>query len=333
MNTMSLSADFTGTNVQTAHGPAAPMPRLYGEALLALAHEDPRIVCLVADLTPATETDLFRDDLPDRFFNLGIAEANMIGVAGGLARSGRRPWVHTFGVFATRRCYDQVAMQVAYPRLDVKIVGFLPGLTTLLGVSHQAIDDVALMRALPNMTILEPGDADGIGQCLREADSIDGPVYLRMRRFDAGEASAPLPVAARTGDLAVVREGHGPVIFASGMMVRVAFDAAERIAALGVSARVIDVRRIKPLPVEPIVEAAQNARAVVVAENHSIVGGLGSAVAEALMEAGVSCAFERVGVRDTFAEGGSTAYLFERYGLSEEAVAAAVRSVARRVPR
>mgnify|MGYP001217496809 CR=1 FL=1 len=333
MNTVSLSADFTGTNVQAAHGPAAVVPRLYGEALLELAREDPRIVCLVADLTPATETDLFRESLPERFFNLGIAEANMIGVAGGLARSGRRPWVHTFGVFATRRCYDQVAMQVAYPRLDVKIVGFLPGLTTLLGVSHQAIDDVALMRALPNMTILEAADADGVGQCVREADAIDGPVYLRMRRFDADEASSPLPIAGSTGDLTVIREGSGPVVFASGIMVRIALNAAELLAAQGISTRVIDVRRIKPLPIESIVDAARQASAVVVAENHSIVGGLGSAVAEALMEAGVSSPFERVGVRDTFAEGGSTPYLFERYGLSEEAVTTAVRAVARRASR
>ncbi len=333
MSRVSLDADFTGTNVQTAQGPGGPVPRLYGEALLELAHEDPRIVCLVADLAPATETDLFRDSLPDRFFNLGIAEANMIGVAGGLARCGRRPWVHTFGVFATRRCYDQVAMQVAYPRLDVKIVGFLPGLTTLLGVSHQAIDDVALMRALPNMTVLEPADADGIGECLHEANAIGGPVYLRMRRLDPGEARSPLPVASSTGALSVIREGQGPVVFASGMMVRTALNAAERIAEQGVSTRVIDVRRIKPLPAEPIVEAARHAGAVVVAENHSIVGGLGSAVAEALMEAGVHCAFERIGVRDTFAEGGSTAYLFDRYGLSEEAVAAAIRSVARRAGR
>lgn len=333
MNMVSLSADFTGTNVQTAHGATGPVSRAYGEALLELAHEDARIVCLVADLAPATETDLFRDRLPDRFFNLGIAEANMIGVAGGLARSGRRPWAHTFGAFATRRCYDQVAMQVAYPRLDVKIVGFLPGLTTLLGVSHQAIDDVALMRALPNMTILEPGDADGIAECVREASSIDGPVYLRVRRLDVGESSRALPVVAHSAGLSVVREGRGPVVFASGMMVRIALNAAERVAEQGISTRVIDVRRIKPLPTEAVVEAARQAGAVVVAENHSIIGGLGSAVAEALMEEGVGCAFERVGVRDTFAEGGSTAYLFDRYGLSEEAVAAAVRSVALRAAR
>lgn len=329
----SLNADFTGTNVQTARGSAAPAPRLYGEGLLELAHDDPRIVCLVADLTPATETDLFRDSLPERFFNLGIAEANMIGVAGGLARSGRRPWVHTFGAFATRRCYDQVAMQVAYPRLDVKIVGFLPGLTTLLGVSHQAIDDVALMRALPNMTILEPADAEGIRQCLREANAIDGPVYLRMRRLGSDEMSPPLPMAGRVGELTVIREGRGPVVFASGMMTRIALNAAERIGEQGISARVIDVRQIKPLPAESIIEAARQAGAVVVAENHSIIGGLGSAVAETLIEAGVGCAFERVGVRDTFAEGGSTSYLFDRYGLSEEAVAAAVRRVALQVPR
>jgi len=299
-------------------------PRVYGEALVELAREDPRIVCLVADLSPATETDFFRTTFPDRFHNVGIAEANMIGAAGGMARSGERPFVHSFAVFATRRAYDQVAMQIAYPRLPVTIVGFLPGLTTLLGVTHQAIDDVALMRALPGMAVIEPADMPSVRAAVRASAAHPGPVYLRMRRADG-----PLP-----GDLAqrpltlgradVRRDGEDAVVFASGMMVGVALAAAERLAARGRSVAVIDMHTVKPLDTDAVLRWARRTGHVVTAENHSIVGGLGSAVAEALMEAGVPARFRRVGVRDTFAEGGSTPYLFRKYGLDADAIAAAL---------
>ncbi|WP_378941385.1 transketolase family protein [Mesorhizobium sp. ANAO-SY3R2] len=299
----------------TVRGVNGPIGKVYGEALLEAASHDSRIVCLSADLTPATETDLFRDSLPDRFFNLGIAEANMVGVAGGMARSGDIPFIHTFSVFATRRCYDQIAMQAAYPKANVKIVGFLPGLTTVLGVSHQAIDDLALMRGLPNMMVIEPADTGQIKSAVQAAIAYQGPVYLRLKRSDGAlpETFAHRPLTP--GRVEMRRTGKDGLILASGLMVEAAEQAAEMLAMEGLSVSVANVATVKPLDRE-IAALAAAAGTVVTAENHSIIGGLGSAVAELLMEEGVNVGFARVGVRDTFAEGGSTNYLLARYGLT-----------------
>jgi len=304
---------------------AAPARKFYGETLLDLARQDSRIVCLTADLTLSTETDLFREALPERFHQVGIAEANMIGLAGGMARSGEIPFVHSFCVFATRRCYDQIAMQVAYPNLPVKIVGLIPGLTTMLGVSHQATDDIALMRALPNMTVIEPSGSAAVPAAVRAALAHDGPVYLRLKRADGTEAGVVeeegiLPL----GRMRMLRRPGEGVLLACGMMVEASLKAADMLAAEGIAVGVAEVPTLKPLDSE-IVRLASGFRAVVTAENHSIIGGLGSAVAELLMEAGVRIGFSRVGVRDVFAEGGTTPYLFERYGLTAEAIAKAYR--------
>lgn len=304
---------------------AAPARKFYGETLLELARQDPRIVCLTADLTMPTETDLFRDALPERFHQVGIAEANMIGLAGGMARSGEIPLVHSFCVFATRRCYDQIAMQVAYPNLNVKIVGVIPGLTTMLGVSHQAIDDIALMRALPNMTVIEPSGPATVPAAVRAALAHDGPVYLRLKRADGTEAGVieeegALPL----GRMRVLRRPGEGLLLACGMMVETSLAAADLLAAEGIAVGVVDVPTLKPLDSE-IAQLASGLRAVVTAENHSIIGGLGSAVAELLMEAGVRTGFSRIGVRDVFAEGGTTPYLFERYGLTAAAIAQSYR--------
>jgi transketolase len=214
---------------------------LYGDALLALAHQRPEIVALTADLTAPTEIDIFRDTFPARFFNMGIAEANMIGAAAGMARAGDVPFVHSFCVFVTRRCFDQIAMQVAYPRLNVKLVGFLPGLTTRLGVSHQAIDDVALMRGLPNMTVIEPGDAADIAPALRAAAAHVGPVYLRLRRAAAApQDEAKEPFALGRGRL--LRDGADGAIVATGLMLPIALEAADMLAAEeGIGARLVRI--------------------------------------------------------------------------------------------
>jgi transketolase len=305
---------------------AAPVRKYYGETLLALAKADPRIVCLTADLTLPTETDLFRDALPERFLQVGIAEANMIGIAGGMARSGEIPFVHSFCVFATRRCYDQIAMQVAYPKANVKIVGVIPGLTTLLGVSHQAIDDIALMRALPNMTVIEPSGPGEVPAAVRAAAAHDGPVYLRLKRADGTEqVPAVSEEAMPIGRVRILRAPGEGLLLACGMMVEQALLAAERLAAEGIQVGVVDVPTLKPIDPE-IAVLARSARTVITAENHSIIGGLGSAVAELLMDAGVRCGFARVGVRDVFAEGGTTPYLFERYGLTADAIVSAYRT-------
>lgn len=320
MNTVTVN-DFTQGGAHTATpATATPVPRYYGETLCELARENHAIVCLSADLTSPTETDLFRDTFPDRFFMPGIAEANMVGLAGGLARSGLQPWIHTFCVFATRRAYDQVAMQLAYPRRDVKLVGFLPGLATILGVSHQAIDDVALMRALPNMTIIEPSGPAQMPAAVRAAAAHSGPVYLRLQR-----ATAALPVGTPMEPLALgriqpLRSGRDALLLASGLTVQPALAARELLAAQGIDAGVANVHTLKPLDEDFVRDAARGYPLLVTVENHSIVGGLGAAVAEVLAEAGTGTRLLRLGVRDAFAEGASLPYLFRKHGLDEQGI-------------
>lgn len=329
MSTPSAAALDLGdfTSKADVYGSVA-IPRLYGEALVRIAERDPRVVCLGGDLTASTETDLFRDRFPDRFFHMGIAEANMVGVAAGMARSGDVPFLHSFSVFATRRCYDQIAMQAAYPRANVKIVGFMPGLTTLLGVSHQAIDDVALMRALPNMTIIEPGPVEDIGAAVDAAMAHDGPVYLRMRRAERAPAHQSGSGSLAHGGARLLRDGRDGVIMASGMMVDVALQASQTLEVEdGLRIAVADIYSLKPLNLELVRELGSRFKIVMTAENHSVVGGLGSAVAEILMDAGIAPAFRRLGVKDTFAEGGSTEFLFEKYGISEDSIVSEIRSI------
>jgi len=290
----------------------------YGKALLALMRNRPEIVCLGADLTRQTETDIIRSEIPDRFINVGMAEANMIGIAGGLARAGRVVFANSFGVFCTRRCLDQIAMAIAYPSLNVTIAGFMPGLSSPGGPSHQAIEDVALMRALPNMTIIDPADAVEIEQSVAAAADAPGPVYLRLKRgeipvifeddyqFDLHHAQVVL------GD----SNGGDVCIVAAGMMVAAAQAALRVLKENGISAVLVNAPVIKPLDVATIVGIARRCRVIITAENHTIIGGLGSAVAEALAETGLGIPLRRIGIGDVFAESGSREFLFARYGLS-----------------
>ncbi len=299
--------------------------KAYGKALVELARSRPEVVCIGADLTGPTETDLFRDELPERFFNIGMAEANAVGIAAGMARTGDLPFVHTFSVFASRRAYDQIAMQVAYPRLNVKLVGFMPGLTTPGGVTHQAIEDLALMRALPNMTVVEPADAAQIRAAVAAAADFDGPVYLRLKRGEVPVLEDQPEHPFRIGAVELLRDGTDAVIFACGLMVTLALAAAEQLANEGKRVAVVNVHTLKPLDAEAICDIAARTGAVVTAENHSMIGGLGSAVAQALLAGGMSCRSAQVGIADTFAEGASPGYLFAKYGLSTEAIVAACR--------
>lgn len=317
--------DFTQGGAHTATA-ATTVPRYYGETLLQLARQRSRIVCLGADLSFSTETDLFRDTLPERFFNAGIAEANMIGVAGGLARSGLQPWVHSFCVFATRRCHDQIAMQVAYPRNDIKIVGYLPGLSTVLGVSHQAIDDIALMRALPNMTIIEPAGPAQVPAAVRAAADHPGPVYLRMTRAVAALPEGTPWQALEIGRIQPLAEGHDAVLLASGLTVAPAMAAVNSLRAEGISVALANVHTLKPFDAAHVRGLAHSHRLIVTVENHSVIGGLGSAVAEVMAEAGTGARLLRLGVQDRFAEGASTAYLFDKHGLSATGIAASLRA-------
>lgn len=303
-----------------------PLPRSYGDALVEAALKDKRIVALCADLVPPTETDRFRDELPDRFLNTGIAEANMIGMAGGMARSGEIPFCHSFCAFITKRVLDQITMQAAYPNLPVKIVGFLPGIATILGVSHQAIEDVAIMRAVPNMAIFEPSGPEYHAAMVQMALDWDGPVYLRMKRPDI-TPEAFTPQSLEIGKGLIRREGSDITIISAGICVSESLLAAEALAQDGIQARVVDMPSIKPIDKELIIESAQKTGAIVTAENHSIIGGLGSAVAETLMDAGMGLPFKRVGIQDHFCEGGTTAYLMQKFGLDHLAISTAVQNV------
>ena len=308
-------------------GPQELAERSYGTALYRAAQADSRIVCLSADLTRPTETHLMRERLPERFFSIGIQEANMIGAASGMARCGDMPFVHSFCVFVTRRVYDQVAMQVAYPRTNVKIVGFIPGLTTPLGVSHQAIDDMALMRSLPNMTVVEPCGPEQVQAAVQAVVAYEGPVYLRLSlASQVTDVTRPL-MGLNIGQGQVLVEGTDVAILATGMMVRQALEARDLLAQHGLSATVVNIHTLKPLDTQLLDRLARNHRAVLTAENHSTVGGLGAAVAEYLALRSLPVRFAMVGVRDTFAEGGNTVYLMKKYGLDAEHITAASRAL------
>jgi transketolase len=290
----------------------------YGRALADLARKRPEILCLTGDLTRQTEVDLFQQEIPERFIHGGMAEANMISMAGALARRGFLPFVHTFGVFATRRPLDQIVNSVAYPNLPVRIVGFMPGVSSPGGPSHQAIDDVALMRAIPNMTVVDVADATQIRAALPHLADVPGPVYLRLKR---GEIPVIFPddhefslTSAQT-----LADGGDLAIIASGMMLSAAISAAGTLAAAGVSVGLVNVPVIKPLDTATITRTVSGVSAVITAENHSVIGGLGSAVAETMAEAGLGRPLRRIGLRDTFAEGSRTApFLFRKYRLGTQ---------------
>ena len=320
------------TNFPAAGGqrPVLPAPyqtvlKPYGRALVDLARQRPEIVCLTGDLTRQCEIDLFQEEFPDRFIHAGMAEANMIGVAGALARSGLIPFVHTFGVFATRRPLDQIINAVAYPRLPVRIVGFMPGISSPGGPSHQAIEDVALMRALPGMTVVDVADATETAQAVAAIADLPGPVYLRLKRgeipviFPPGYGFSLARAQVLAGQDRAPGTGTDVAFLASGMMVAPALAAASLLRASGVRARVLNVPVIKPLDTATVLAAAAAAQVVDTAENHSVIGGLGSAVAEAMAEAGLGRPLRRIGLADTFAEGALTApYLFAKYGLTTQ---------------
>ncbi len=301
------------------------VPKYYGEALLSVAREDSSILALSADLTAPTETDLIRDNLPEQFIMTGIAEANMVGVGAGLARTGFTPFVHSFGVFLSRRSYDQIAMQVAYPKTNVKIVGFMPGIDSLLGVSHQAIDDVALMRALPNMMILEPAGPADYENAVKAAIAHHGPVYLRLYRATEHYLKSPNAPPWEAGKIRPLNSGTDAVIFATGLMVDVALQASRKLQKDSINTTVIDCFCIKPIDVDGILSIVAKSKIIITAENHSIIGGLGSAISEIIAENNIARPFFRIGVEDCFAEGGTRKFLFQKYGLTADAIIAKVK--------
>lgn len=302
----------------------------YGQALEALGAARQDVVVLDADLSKSTKTNMFQNKFPERFFNMGIAEQNLMGVAAGFAAAGKVPFASTFAVFATGRAYDQIRNSICYPRLNVKIAATHAGITVGEdGGSHQALEDINLMRGLPNMTVLVPADGPEAYNAVMAAAEVEGPVYIRLGRSAVPTITDP-DEAFVIGKGKCLREGADVTLIACGMMVAVALDAAELLAAEGVSAAVIDMSTIKPIDRALISEWAGKTGAVVTAEEHNIIGGLGSAVAEVLaLDKPVP--MEMVGIEDVFGESGTAAALVEKYGLTEEHIAdAAKRAIARK---
>lgn len=306
------------------------MREAFGRMLVELGRENPNIFVLDADLNTSTRTDQFLDEFPRRFIQCGIAEQNMFGLAAGLATTGIIPFPTTFAAFAARRACDQVAISIAYPRLNVKIPGCYPGLPTgKAGATHQSIEDLAVMRALPNMLVVDPGDNAELRQVMRAAVAHDGPVYFRVTRPAVPDIT-PEDYRFQWGRALNLRPGADVALIGTGFMTYYCLEAAKCLAQEGIEARVDHHPCLKPLDAEAVREAAAACGCVVTAENHSIIGGLGGAVAEALVEAG-PVPMERVGVRDMFVETGEIADLFAKYEVRpEDIVAAARRAIARK---
>ncbi len=306
-----------------------PQRNYYGKALAELV-ADPRVVVMDADLAGSTKTSEFQKVCPERFVEVGIAEQNMIGIAAGLAASGKVVFASTFGIFATGRCWEQIRLAVAYPKLNVKICATHCGITVGEdGASHQALEDMAIMRSIPNMTVLCPADAYEAFAATKALAEYDGPAYMRMGRADfpvITDEGEPFVI----GKARIMREGTDVTLIGCGQMTALCLKAADMLEADGISAEVLNISTIKPLDSAAVVASVSKTGCCVTAEEHSIIGGLGSAVAEALAD---SCPapLERVGTMDTFGESGKPAELMAKYGLTAEHIADSARkSVSRK---
>lgn len=291
----------------------------YGHALKTEVYKNPNVVVLEADLGNATKSNAFKEVASERYFNMGISEQDLIGTAAGFAAAGKIPLASTFAVFATGRAFEQVRNSVCYPKLNVKICATHAGLTVGAdGGSHQAIEDISLMRTLPNMTVINPADAKEAEAAVLAAIDYQGPVYIRLGRAETKDIHDD-SYHFEWGKAEVLRQGSDVTIFATGIMTAKALDAAETLAKQGIQAEVINVHTIKPLDEETVIASAKKTGKVVTAEEHSIIGGLGSAVAEVLAR---QCPTKQafVGVQDSFGESGSPDDLLEKYGLTAEVI-------------
>jgi transketolase len=301
--------------------------RVHARNLVEWARGRPEAVVLSGDLTTSCEVDTFRDAYPGRFFSMGLSEQNMIGFAAGMAREGYFPMVHTFAVFMYRRALDQIEMSLAYPRLPVAMFGFLPGVTTPGGVTHQAIDDIGVLRAVPNLTILECGDATEVESVLDVAHGVAGPVYVRMirgeipRLFDAAQ---PM----RLGVSRLLSNGTDVALLSTGICTEEALRAAAALQSRGVSLQHHHVSTLKPFSDPAILKSLTSAtRGVITMENHSVIGGLGSAVAEMIAAAGLPRKLIRIGINDTYLHGGSRPSLMREHRLDAKELVGMVETL------
>ncbi len=319
--TSAMIASIAGPDQRTAPAP-------FGHALAKLAETDPRIVGLSADLAKYTDLHVFAQKHPDRFYQMGMAEQLLMMASAGLAREGFQSWATTYAVFASRRAYDFICLAIAEENLDVKICCALPGLTTGYGPSHQATEDLAIFRGMPNLTIVDPCDAHEIEQAVPAIAAHKGPVYMRLLRGNVPVVLDEYGYTFELGKAKLIRDGADTLIVSSGLMTMRALEAADILKKDNISVAVLHVPTIKPLDEATILkEVGRTGRPVVVAENHTVIGGLGEAVAGAILRNGVRPAgFKQIALPDQFLDAGALPTLHDRYGLSSAAVAATIKA-------
>ncbi|MGN6805290.1 MAG: transketolase family protein [Trinickia sp.] len=310
LKTSAMIASIAGEGQVTRSAP-------FGHALVELARDKANVIGMTADLGKYTDLHLFAKAFPERYYQMGMAEQLLMGAAAGFAHEGAQPFVTTYAVFATRRAYDFIHQTIAEDNLDVKLVCALPGLTTGYGPSHQAAEDLALMRAMPNMTVIDPCDALDIEQMVPAIAAHKGPVYARLLRGNVPAVLDEYDYRFELGKAKMLRDGNDVLLIASGILTMRSLEVARALEKDNIGAAVLHVPTIKPLDTETIVrEARRSGRMVVVAENHTVIGGLGEAVAAELMRAGVSCPFRQIALPDAFLDAGALPTLHDRYGIS-----------------
>lgn len=291
----------------------------YGKTLVELGKENEKIVVLDADLAGATKTNLFAKEYPERFFDMGIAEANMLATAAGLATCGKIPYASTFAVFAAGRGYDQIRNSICYPKLNVKICATHAGITVGEdGATHQMLEDISLMRTLPNMTVISPSDDTQAKWIIKEISKINGPVYVRLARL-ATPVIYEENQKFEIGKAIQMGEGTDGTVFATGVTVAEAIKAQEQLKTQGIDIRVVDVHTIKPIDKDKIIQCAKETKKLVSVEDHSVIGGLGSAISEVLTEE-YPAKLERMGMKDTFGKSGKAEELMEYFGLTAKSI-------------
>jgi transketolase len=308
--------------------PRSTIDAPFGYALVALAQHKPEVVALSADLSKYTDVVPFINAFPKRFFNIGMAEQNLFAMAAGMARTGLMPFCTTYGVFATRRAYDFMAIGCAHAHLNVKIFAGLPGLTTGYGGTHQATEDVGLARLIPDLVVIDPCDATEIAQVVAAVAEHQGPVYVRLLRASVPVVLNPENYKFVIGKATVIKQGTDLGFVSTGLMTERALDAATELGLRGVKAGVLHVPTLKPLDAEAIAKFAASVSHVLVAENHVSYGGLASQVAEVLYDSGIGTRLTRIGLPDKFIECGSVPVLQRRYGLTVDRVVEAALAVA-----
>ncbi|GAA3844855.1 MULTISPECIES: transketolase family protein [Amycolatopsis] len=313
LTTSAMIASFADPGQKTTSAP-------FGHALAALAEQDTRVVGLTADLGKYTDMHVFAQAHPDRFFQMGMAEQLLLGAAAGMAEVGLVPFASTYSVFAARRAYDFLCLDIAEPNLNVNVVGGLPGLTTGYGPSHQATEDIAIFRGMPNLTIVDPCDSVDIEQAVPQLAACEGPTYLRLLRGKVPTVLDEYDYSFELGKAAVLRGGNDVVFVSSGLMTMRALQAAEKLAAHKVDVAVVHTPTIKPFDSETVLREIAGDRLAVTLENHTVVGGLFETVASAAVRAGVSGRIVPVALPDEFLAAGALPTLHDRYGLATDRV-------------